>query len=172
MSTKEAIEKIKNMLFSDAAPVVAPAAEPAKFIEVKTKDGLIFEVDKLEVGGSVLLNGAPAADGEYEAEDGTKMKVVSGLITEIMAAEVPAPVEVEVEAMKKLPGMFSAINQDFAATKNEISDLKKTIETQKESLKQMFSLLEKIANNSIEKPIEKVKSFDDMTALEKFRAQK
>jgi len=173
MTTKEAIEKIKNMLFNDAAPaVVAPAAEPAKFIEVKTKDGLILEVDKLEVGGSVLLNGAPAADGEYEAEDGTKMKVVSGLITEIMAAEEPAKVEIEVEAMKKLPGMFSAINADFAATKNEIADLKKTIAAQKETLKQMFALVEKMGNNSIEKPIEKAKSFDELSPLEKFRAQK
>jgi hypothetical protein len=172
MSTKEAIEKIKNMLFNDNAPgVELPKVEPVKMVEVKTKDGVILEVDKLEVGGLVLLNGAPVADGDYEAEDGTKMKVVSGLITEIQAAE-PVAVEIEVEAMKKLPGMFSAINADFAATKNEIADLKKTIATQKESLKQMFSLVEKIAQSSIEKPIEKVKSFDEMTPLEKFRAQK
>ena len=173
MSTKEAIEKIKNMLFNDYAPgVELPKVEPVKMVEVKTKDGLILEVDKLEVGGSVLLNGAPVADGDYEAEDGTKMKVVSGLITEIQAAEEPAKVEIEVEAMKKLPGMFSAINADFAATKNEIADLKKTIATQKESLKQMFSLVEKIAQSSIERPIEKVKSFDELSPLEKFRAQK
>ena len=34
----------------------------------------------------------------------------------------------------------------------------------------MFSLVETIANNIIEQPKEKVKSFDEMSALEKFRA--
>jgi hypothetical protein len=36
----------------------------------------------------------------------------------------------------------------------------------------MFALVETIANNSIEQPREKVKSFDEMSALEKFRAQR
>jgi hypothetical protein len=36
----------------------------------------------------------------------------------------------------------------------------------------MFALVETIANNSIEQPKEAVKSFDEMSALEKFRAQR
>jgi hypothetical protein len=36
----------------------------------------------------------------------------------------------------------------------------------------MFSLVEKIANNSIEAPKEQSKTFEEMTPLEKFRAQK
>jgi hypothetical protein len=39
-------------------------------------------------------------------------------------------------------------------------------------IRDRFSLVEEMANNSIEKPIEKVRSFEEMTPLEKFRAQK
>jgi hypothetical protein len=173
MSTKEAVEKIKSMLFGDMVqpePVPAPAEE-AKFMDYKLKNGGVVAIDKLQVGGSVTLDGQPAPDGEHEFEDGTKIMVTSGLITEVKAPEAPS-IEVEVEAMKKLPGQFSAIELSFAEHAAEVKELKNTIEKQDQALKQMFSLVEKIANNSIEKPIEKVRSFEEMTPLEKFRAQK
>jgi len=186
MSTKEAVEKIKSMLFGDMvkpepvapksgvmAPVdVAPkSGEEQKFMDYKLKSGAVVSIDKLEVGGSVVLDGQPAPDGEHEFEDGTKIMVSGGLITEVKPSEGPS-VEVEVEAMKKLPGQFSAIELSFAEQAEEVKELKKTIQKQDEALKQMFSLVEKIANNSVEKPIEKVRSFEEMTPLEKFRAQK
>ena len=95
-----------------------------------------------------------------------------------MISEVKEPVsvepsvEIEVEAMKKLPGMFSDMENGVNALKELVENQAKTIENQQESLKQMFSLVEKIANNSIEAPKEQSKIFEDMTPLEKFRAQK
>ena len=193
MTPKEAVEKIRTMIFGDMVPaepvlppsgVVAPKVAPvsgveSKFEDYKLKSGAVVSIDKLDVGGSVTLNGEPAPDGEHELEDGTKIVVAGGLITEVKKAEVVAPVEVEVEAMKKLPGKFSEIEVGFAAAKSEIDQLKQTIADQKstienqgETLKQMFSLVETIANSSIEQPTEKVKSFEEMSALEKFRAQK
>lgn len=183
MTPKEAVEKIRTMIFGDEEKQVAtPApAEPLKFAEYKLKSGAIVEVDKVEVGGSVTLNGQPAPDGEHEFEDGTKIVVAGGLITEVKKAEVEsAPVvEVEVEAMKKLPGMFSEMEQGFAAAKTDIAELRSTIDEQKntiakqaETLKQMFSLVETIANASVQPPVEPVKSFDELSPLEKFRAQK
>jgi hypothetical protein len=56
--------------------------------------------------------------------------------------------------------------------KKTIDAQAKLISKQSESLKQMFALVETIANNSIEQPKEQVKSFDEMSALEKFRAQR
>jgi len=173
MSTKEAVEKIKSMLFGNMVqpePVPAPA-EAAKFMDYKLKSGAVVAIDKLDVGGSVTLDGQPAPDGEHEFEDGTKIIVSGGLITEVKPSEGPS-VEVEVEAMKKLPGKFSAIELCFAEQAEEVKELKKTIKKQEEALKQMFSLVEEMANNSIEKPIEKARSFEEMTPLEKFRAQK
>lgn len=181
MTPKEAVEKIRTMIFGDEEKQVAvPApAEPQKFAEYKLKSGAIVEVDKVEVGGSVTLGGQPAPDGEHEFEDGTKIVVSGGLITEVKSPEAAPVVEVEVEAMKKLPGMFSEMEQGFAAAKTDIADLKATIDEQKntiekqaETLKQMFHLVETIANASVQPPVEPVKSFDEMTPLEKFRAQK
>jgi len=181
MTPKQAVEMIRTMIFGDMEKQVATPvpAEPQKFMEYKLKSGAIVSIDKLEVGGSVTLNGEPAPDGEHEFEDGTKIVVAGGLITEVKKAEVAPVVEVEVEAMKKLPGMFSEMEQGFAAAKTDIAELKQTIAEQKntiekqaETLKQMFSLVETIANSSIEQPTEKVKAFEEMSPLEKFRAQK
>ena len=81
--------------------------------------------------------------------------------------------------MSNLIGMFSDFQQGFAAAKTDIAQLKQTIAEQKntidkqsETLKQMFSLMETIANTSVQQPTEKVKSFEEMSALEKFRASK
>lgn len=181
MTPRQAVEIIRTMVFGDMGKQVAtPApAEPQKFMEYKLKSGAVVSIDKLEVGGSVTLNGEPAPDGEHEFEDGSKIVVAGGLITEVKKAEGAPVVEVEVEAMKKLPGMFSEMEQGFAAAKTDIAQLKQTIAEQKntidkqsETLKQMFSLMETIANTSVQQPTEKVKSFEEMSALEKFRAQK
>ncbi len=181
MTPKQAVEMIKTMIFGDMEKQLATPvpAETQAFMEYKLKSGAVVSIDKLEVGGSVTLNGEPAPDGEHEFEDGSKIVVAGGLITEVKKAEVAPVVEVEVEAMKKLPGMFSDMQQGFAAAKTDIIELKQTIAEQKntiekqaETLKQMFSLVETIANTSVEKPVEKVKTFDEMSALEKFRASK
>ena len=172
MSPKEAVEKIKNMLFGEVVPpVVLPESVGAGqvFADYKLKDGTIVSIDKVEIGGSVNLNGEPAPDGYHLLEDGTKIEVSKGLIVsvekEAVVAEVP-------EEMKKLPLQMSEVNKDIVDLKKTIDAQAKLIATQTESLKQMFALVETIANNSIEQPKEKVKSFDEMTALEKFRAQK
>lgn len=174
MSPKEAVEKIKNMLFGDMpeqplpVPVPTPVGSGQVFADYKLKDGTVVSIDKVKIGGSVNLNGEPAPDGYHLLEDGTKIEVSKGLIVgvekEAVVAEMP-------EELKKLPVMMSAVNQDMVNLKKTIDAQAKLIAKQSESLKQMFTLVETIANNSIEQPKEKVKSFDEMTALEKFRAQ-
>lgn len=168
MSTKDAIEKIKSMLFGDQEKQMAlpVPAEAQKFQDYKLKNGAVVSIDALEVGGSVTLEGNPAPDGEHELESGKKIETKGGLIVSVKDL-VDAP-NVEVEAMKKLPGMFAEMDN----LKQMVESQAKTIANQQESLKQMFSLVETIANNSIEAPKEAVKSFEEMTPLEKFRAQK
>lgn len=176
MSTKDAIEKIKTMLFGEMEqPVAVPPApvEPQMFEDYKLKSGAVVSIDKLEVGGSVTLEGAPAPDGMHELENGKVIMTAGGLITEVKEANGNAPiVEVEVEAMKKLPGMFSEIESGVNELKKIVEKQAKTISVQQESLKQMFSLVETIAGNSIEAPKEQSKTFEEMTPLEKFRALK
>jgi hypothetical protein len=169
MSSKEAIDKIKSMLFGDV-PVVLPESVGSGqvFSDYKLKDGTVVSIDKVEIGGSVVLNGQPAPDGYHLLEDGTKIEVSKGLIVGVEKQAVIAEMP---EELKKLPVMMSAVNQDMVDLKKTINAQAKLIATQSESLKQMFALVETIANNSIEQPKEKVKSFDEMTPLEKFRAQ-
>jgi len=170
MSTKDAIEKIKSMLFGDEEKQMAlpVPAEPQKFQDYKLKSGAVVSIDALEVGGSVTLEGNPAPDGEHELESGKKIETKGGLIVAVKdPVEVPK-VEVEVEAMKKLPGMFAAMDE----LKQVVQDQAQTIAKQQDSLKQMFALVETMANNSIQAPKEPVKAFEEMTPLEKFRAQK
>lgn len=170
MSTKDAIEKIKSMLFGDEEKQMAVPvpAEPQKFEEYKLKSGAVVSIDKLEVGGSVTLEGNPAPDGEHELESGKKIETKGGLIVAVKDVVEAPKVEVEVEAMKKLPGMFAAMDD----LKQVVQDQAVTIANQQESLKQMFALVETMANNSIQPPKEAVKSFEEMTPLEKYRAQK
>jgi hypothetical protein len=185
MTIKEALEKIRTMVFADMPndPVAptdqAPAPnanKDAAFVDYKTKDGVVVSIDKLEVGGQVVANGVPAADGELVLEDGTKLSISGGVISELEIGEEVAPVAEEQPMMKQdqkiLGNKFSEIEQSFQSHKEDVSKIKTTIDSQAETIKQMFSLLEKIANTSIEKPIEKTKSFDEMTPLEKFRATK
>jgi hypothetical protein len=163
------------MLFGEvpvqSAPVPEPTPEAAGqvFAEYKLKDGTVVSIDKVEIGGQVQLNGEPAPDGYHLLEDGTKIEVLSGLIVGVEKEEVVAEVP---EELKKLPVMMSAVNQDIVDLKKTIDAQAKLISKQSESLKQMFALVETIANNSIEQPKEAVKSFDEMSALEKFRAQR
>lgn len=169
-SAKEAIESIKKLLFSDEQPPVAPVPTPeseqkmAK--EYKLKDGTIVMVDDVKVGGIVTVNNEPAPDGEHELEDGTKLVTNGGQITEIKPAIVVPVVD---EEMKQLPAHFGEMKQSFAA---QIDELKATVATQEKALKEMFSLLEKVADNSQEPPIEQPLKWEEMTPLQQFRAMK
>lgn len=78
-------EKLKSML--------------AEMSTVKTVEGIVYQIDgdELEVGVEVKdAEGNAAADGEYEFEDGTKVTVKEGKITEVVEVETEEE-EVEVE---------------------------------------------------------------------------
>lgn len=175
MNAKEALQKIaamvKSLNFSDQVQPVPepPAPEPAKFMDVKTKDGVVLQVDKLEPGGSVVLNGAPAADGEYALEDGTMVSVAGGLIVEVSKGEEPNPME---EEMKKMESKFAAQQSELESAKDELKKAKDEIVKLQDVVKQMFALVETISQNSASAPIEKPKAFAEMSALERFRASK
>lgn len=77
-------EKLKSML--------------AEMSTVKTVDGTEYQIDgdELEVGVEVKdAEGNAAADGEYEFEDGTKVTVKEGKITEVVETETEEELEDE-----------------------------------------------------------------------------
>jgi hypothetical protein len=90
MEAKEILQKVKQY-FNElaAAPEVAPMAEATEY---ELKDGGKVMIDKLEVGGIVMIDGNAALPGEAELVDGSKMTIGdNGVIT---AIEVAMPEEV------------------------------------------------------------------------------
>lgn len=72
---------------------------------VMTADGKELEIEmgdatEVQVGQSVMMEGAPAPDGEYVLENGMTIMVVAGVISEVMSGEAPAETP-EVSALRK-----------------------------------------------------------------------
>lgn len=106
MTAQEALLKIKAMFAEAQAPEVAVAS----FAEYVLASGAKVMIDKLEVGGKVVLvdeagNESPAPVGEHTLADGTKIVLdEAGMILSIVAPEVEVEVEApesEIELMKK-----------------------------------------------------------------------
>lgn len=161
MTPKEVIEKIQRLLMGEQAPPVAPVEDPkpVEMAEVKTTDGKVLKVDTMAVGGNVVLGDAPAPDGEYLLEDGSKIVVAGGVITEHEAKE-----EAKVEMPEEMKAKFNAQEQHIATLNGQVDDLKKTVANYNEAVKLMF---EHIQNTSIQKPTEKVNK-RAMTEFEMF----
>lgn len=180
MNYQEAINKIKAIFDAQAPtmPAMPGMENPAttELPEYILQDGTKIVVDKLAIGGTVTLNGAPAPDGSHQLQDGTVIETVSGKITEITTpAEesadesvntdmglVPqpgpnpdvtlAPVSPEVKAK------LEAIDNTLAdhAAKHKMTE--ETMAKQSEAMKQMMSLVEKMATAPVDGPIAPVKN--------------
>lgn len=171
MDAKTILASIKKQFFeSPMAPVaaaepIAPAAAPAA--PVMTKDGKSLNVDKMEVGGIVVLDGAPAPAGTYELEDGSSLVVdEGGVIVEVkpaadMAAEPIAPAVAPVvqapAPVMQMESDFAALREDYGAFKQEYASYKTFSETrfrqadeqmakQSQTITQLLELMQKIVD--------------------------
>ena len=90
------------------------------------------------------------------------------MITEISAKAEETQEPAVAEDMAKKVAMSLQQQDNLTA---QIDDLKKQVANYQTAVKEMFSLVETISNNSIEKPKERLK-WDEMNPLQKFRANK
>lgn len=97
MNAHETLKKIKAFFTDQPLPEpVAPVA-PVEPVQLKAKeyslaDGTKVMIDKLEIGGMVTLNDAPAPMGEHILADGSKIELdAKGAIVSIEAAEPAEP---------------------------------------------------------------------------------
>lgn len=138
---KDLWNSFKEKFLNDSANTTQPTA-PVQMMETTLKDGTPVKVDRLEVGGVVMVNDAPAPAGEHELADGTKIVVgEGGVITEVKAAEV-AP------EMTDYSNQFAAINEKFTAYETKFSE-------QATQLQEFAAKFEK-ANNTINSLVELV----------------
>lgn len=158
MEAVETLNKVKeffNSLIAPApvAPAVAPQATPVAPValgtDYKLADGTAVMIDKLEPGGVVMINDAPAPAGEHILEDGTKIEVVEGgVIAEVYPPAAPvnpadAPVQ---QPMVQAPApvipspslaQFEAMVQEFADYKEKTKEMfSKVIEAMDDLAKQ------------------------------------
>ena len=103
MEAKEILQKVKQY-FNElaAAPEIDKMMEATEY---ELKDGGKVMIDKLEVGGIVMIDGNAALPGEAELADGSKMTIGdNGVIT---AIEVVKPEEEEEEMIEPIQDMSS-----------------------------------------------------------------
>lgn len=174
---KEKLELIRKFVFGEQTPTPpAPPAEHAKLEtqDLKTTDGKVLTVDKLEVGGNVLLDGAAAPDGEYNLENGNVLQVAGGLIVELSTGTEDAiPEETPAEQMAKFTAEVSALRNEFNSHKEAFAAAQSELQKQKEAFGNLLTVVEALAQAPATPPAQAPKKqWHEMSALEKFRASK
>jgi hypothetical protein len=128
MNAKEILQKLKLALMDEPAPSGEVKTE---MISATLMDGTEITVDKLEVGGMVMIGLEPAPAGEHILADGTKIVLVdNGIIESITPAEAPLEVadpNAEIEArfakIEQSTGeKFSAYESKFAAYEGKFAE--------------------------------------------------
>lgn len=129
MEAKEILQRVKEFFNELTAPAPAPVA-PVQLSEYDLKDGGKVSIDKLESGGTVMIDGAPALPGELELADGTKLVIAeNGVIAEVMAGTPETPEVPELDMGSKFTafeslatGKFQEYETKFAAYENRFAD--------------------------------------------------
>jgi len=128
MNAKEILQKLKLALMDEPAPSGETKTE---MISATLMDGTEVTVDKLEVGGMVMIGLEPAPAGEHILADGTKIVLVdNGIIESITPAEAPveapdpnAEIEARFAKIEQSTGeKFSAYESKFAAYEGKFAE--------------------------------------------------
>lgn len=163
MEAKEILAKVK-LLFTElmappAAPVAAPPAAPDAPKEYELKVGGKVMIDKLEVGGIVIIDGNPALPGDLELADGTKITVAdNGAITALTpgSAAAPAAPDPSMEMATKFTAFETSTNEKFAQYETKFSAYEQRFADYEVKMKKANKVIEELLNLSqliVEAPI-------------------
>lgn len=137
------LEKVK-VLFSEV-----PQREVA-LASYELMDGQKIEAEVIEVGAAVMIEGQPAADGDYVLMTGETLVVSEGLIKEVKQ------VEVEEEEMKE--DKFAAIEQRFAKQDETIGNLTLALSKNNDAVQGLIDIVGEMVKTPAE-PIEEKRDF-------------
>lgn len=156
---KEILTAIKAIFSDQPLPEpVAPVA-PVEPVQLEAKeyslaDGTKVMIDKLEIGGVVTVNDAPAPMGEHYLADGSKIELdANGIITSIEAAEPAAPA-VEPEIMAALV----APTEPVQMRDERVDALQSELTKVKQGFAQLVALVEALAETPAAEPLEPQKT--------------
>lgn len=169
---KEAFGKL-SAAFTSLFDVETPATTESKFADYVTDGGYNITVDgNLEVGATVTTldeggNAIPAPDGDHIVTDADGKKLVittaGGAVTAVEPVEVEETEMTDAEKVAKeeeaakasqMSSDVETLKSDLAKANETIAELKATAEKFMSVQKEMFSVIEEIAN---------VKSEDSLT---------
>lgn len=208
-SIKELLEKAKasfNAPVIPVAPVIAdstiPAAAPAAPAApapqpFKLKDGtdITISIDdpavsmEPDMGDAVMIAGAPAPDGELELEDGTKITVAGGIISQVTPIAPATQPDFAVPAKPSLEERLQALEAELAklkqpgipagcASAEQFETVKSQFETAKsenvkngEVIKDLFAIMDELIKEPSAAPAtlngNQKERFEKMSAIEK-----
>ena len=166
MDAQQILGKIKQVFNDLTAPVAvaAPIDVPTEPKEYEIMGGGTVLIDKLEVGGIVMIDGNPALVGVLELADGHKLTIGdNGVISEIEMPEMVEPTLDVVEEAKKMKPLeeemgakftafetstnakfasyeakLSAYEQRFAANENQLGAYKTELSKHKEMIEKLL----------------------------------
>ena len=148
MEAKEILARVKEFFNELTAPAPAPAAPaaPVQMSEYDLKDGGKVTIDKLEAGGVVMIDGAPALPGELELADGTKLVIAeNGVIAEVMAGEAPAAPEApEMDMGSKFAAFETIANEKFAQYETKFAAYENRFAAQEVQLAKATKVIEEL----------------------------
>ena len=153
---KEMLVKFQDVVVTEPMPSteVAPTENPMK--EMKTKDGLILQVEELEIGYPVKqvteAGIVDVADGDYEIETGEMVTVVGGLISDIKMPEVVAP---EAAPMVEPNAEMTSLKQKVTELSEMVAKLSATVKQQQDSLVVTLSAVNAIVEQPAAEPIQR-----------------
>ena len=192
METAEVILSKVKQFFNDLvapAPIMAPdpAPAPVALNEYDLKDGGKVTIDKVEVGGIVMIDGSAALPGELELMDGTKLTVTDNGMIEVVtpgeAVAVVEPVEPVVDEMgAKFASFETMTNEKFANYETKFSAYEQRFadyEVKMSKANKVIEELLKLSTLIVEAPIvpgdpaqRPVNNFNEQTEAEKEKQKK
>lgn len=137
-------------------------------------DGTEFEGEVVE-GGSILIGGQPAADGQYTTSDGVQFNVFEGKVTMVGAKpEDQMPEEMTAEKIQEM--IQTALSEQKKAFDAEIEKITnahaKQIEANSEMFAEVLKAVDLVAESKQEQPEKKSDPRDAARAKQQERFQK
>ncbi len=142
--------------------------EKVQLSSATAKDGKVLSYEgDLATGVAIMIEGAPAPDGDYELEDGSMVSVSGGVVTAIKPKQSDVQPEQMKEAIALMEAKMSAVESVY---KTQLAAYKKEVEELKKVALSNAQILDKIINTPIEsisfdttkpeKPIEQMTGYE------------
>lgn len=153
LQLKELLAKFEDAVPMEPAPAVTEPMPVA--VEVKTKDGLIFTTEALEVGKEIkqITDGGviDVLDNTYEMESGEVVTVTGGVIAEIVAA----PTVEEVAPVEVVNPEVSELKQTVARLTEMVANMSAQLKEQHAAIKVTLSAVNSIVSHPASEPKQK-----------------